>query len=118
VLDDDVAEEEELLTLSLSLAPGSPPGALIRTEDATADVVILDDDQAPRLVVQTTAAGGIQLICYGREGATFNLQSSSDLQTWLAVPGNPVTTIGMSKGVTITLGEDSTLGRFYRIRSP
>ncbi|MFM7213432.1 MAG: Calx-beta domain-containing protein, partial [Verrucomicrobiota bacterium] len=117
VLDDSDAEANEILTLTLRIDPSSPPGARVRTEDSSTEIVIIDDDLEPRLVCQA-AAGGIELLCFGPEGSSYDLQSSSDPQNWITIPGSPVTTTGFTKGVPIALRDTSTTARFYRIRSP
>jgi len=117
VLDDSDAEANEILTLTLRIDPSSPPGARVRTEDSSTEIVLVDDDLEPRLVCQA-AAGGIELLCFGPEGSSYDLQSSSDLQNWITIPGSPVTTTGFTKGVPIALRDTSTTARFFRIRSP
>jgi hypothetical protein len=118
VLDDSEAEPDEILTLTLRIGADAPPGAQVRVDESTTEVVIIDDDQEPRLVCQAAADGGIQLMCFGPEGSTFDLQSSSDLKTWQTLPGSRVTTAGFSTSVSVTLQSTSTTSRFYRIRSP
>ncbi len=117
VLDDSNSEANEILTLTLRIDPSSPLGARVRTEDSSTEIVIIDDDQEPRLAYQA-AAGGIELLCFGPEGSSYDLQASSDLRNWITISGSPVTTTGFTKGVQITLQDTSTSARFYRIRSP
>ncbi len=118
ILEDSDPEDAENLTLTLQLDPKSPLGALIAADNSITEIVILDDDEAPRLACRMDSDGGIQLICFGPEGAVFDLESSSNLTTWFPAAESRVTAAGFSKGIPIPVREPLRTDRFYRIRSP
>jgi hypothetical protein len=118
ILDDSNPEPEHRLRLTLEIDPQSPPGTRLDPNASTAEVVVVDDDLAPRLEWAPQANGSIQLLGFGPEGAAFDVQSSQDLRTWQTLTGVRITTLGFDKGTPISQADLSGTGRFYRLRSP
>ncbi len=111
LVDNAVAEPDETVHVSLSNLTGAAPGP-----NAEADIVIYDDDGAPRLVSPRWGTDGqFHATARGRAGVAFTVEVSFDLAGWTSLFSRTNTS-----GVTEFSDPGSIIEphRFYRTRVP
>ena len=111
LVDNALAEPDETVHLALSNLTGAAPGP-----NAEADIVIYDDDGAPRLVSPRWGPNGVfRATARGRPGVVFTVEATSDFASWTPLFSRTNTT-----GTTEFSDPGSSFepSRFYRTRVP
>jgi hypothetical protein len=111
LVDNALAESDETIHVSLSNITGATPGP-----NAESDIVIYDDDGAPRLMSPRWGADGrFHATARGRPGVVFAVEASSDFAAWTTLFSRTNTT-----GATEFSDPGSIIEpqRFYRTRVP
>jgi hypothetical protein len=111
LVDNALAEPDETVHVSLSNFTGAAPGP-----NAEADIIIYDDDGAPRLVSPRWGTNGIFYVtARGRPGVVFTVDTSTDFAGWTPLFSRTNTT-----GTTefSDPGSLTETNRFYRTRVP
>ncbi len=117
LLDDAMAENLEIQSLTASIDTQSASGARLLEGAMTAEVLVEDDDTPPRLEIQMMATGGGRLLCSGPVGMEFVVETSPDLRSWKPMSGGRITTDGFTAPVAIQLGGVPPNVVFYRLVS-
>lgn len=107
ILNDTRPEDDETIHLTLSDFFNVSPGPIIE-----ADIVISDDDGAPRLVSPTvTASRNFQVTFQGKTGQRFSVEASTNLPVWF-----PLATLTNTTGTLPFTDPTPATGprRFYR----
>jgi hypothetical protein len=112
LINDNVAEDDESVHVRLVSASGASLGP--RTE---ADVHVLDDDRAPRLVDAGLApTGHFRATAYGPPGQKFHVQSATSLGQW--TPLLTLTNVAGRTTFTDPTAPVPSVNRFYRTTLP
>ena len=111
LVDNALAEQDETVHLSLSNFTGATAGP-----NAEADIVIYDDDGAPRLISPRWGNDGqFHATARGRVGVVFTVEVSTNLANWTALFSRTNTTGAIEISDPGSAFEPH---RFYRSRVP
>jgi len=114
LVDNALAEPDETVHVSLSNITGAAPGP-----NAEADIVIYDDDGAPRLVSSRWGTNGVfYATARGRAGVVFTVEASTDLAGWTPLFSRTNTTGTTGTTEFSDPGSLIETNRFYRTRVP